>query len=268
MNVVGVSYRNEALRFAQKGEAAPRVDLADYLLGVKNTHVALGLGHSAWGAHRQLVSGFASRGVTSLLKMGRVADLSLAALNGSSIVGIDNPLGLADSDHRVLAATLGVEVISTRPGALRLSASLLDGSVLPIAGVNQGAVQDAEQSRGLGLQIVATDPAARLQFDSGVARSRFDNPAAPPLAPGPAPIAVQETTRDARYLDASYAVVRGASIGSATQMNLTVGFHHSRVDPLYRSVALPIAADVEQNSADLTASAGPATSQMSLQRSR
>ncbi|HLG54341.1 MAG TPA: hypothetical protein VI485_03355 [Vicinamibacterales bacterium] len=268
VNVVGVSYRNEALRFAQEGEAAPLVDLADYRVGLENSHVTLGLGHAAWGSHRQLASGFASRGATSLVKLGRVVDLSLAALNGSSIVGIDNPFGLADSSHRVVGATVGVEAVPARPGALRLSASILDGSVLALAGFNQAAVQDAERSRGVGLQIVATDPAGRLQLDSGFARSRFTNPTDPTLDLGFETVDVRETTRNARYFDASYAFVRGGSLGKATQANLTAAFHHSRVEPLYRSVALPITSDLDQNGADVSASIGPATSQVSYQRSR
>jgi len=267
VNVVGVSYRNEALRFAQEGAAAPLVDLANYHVGVEQGRVALGVGDSVWGTHRLLVNGFGSRGVTSLVKSGMV-DLSIAALNGSSIVGFDNPFGLAHSEHRVLGATFGVEALPARPGALRLSATLLDGSVLPMTDYNQGAVQDAEQSRGVGLQISATDPAGRLQVDSGFARSRFDNPFNPVLAPGLDTIEVQETTRNARYADASYAVVRGAAIGKATQANLTAAIHHSRVDPLFRSVALPLTSDLEQNGADVTGSLGPAASQVSYQRSR
>jgi hypothetical protein len=268
VNVVGVSYRNEALRFAQQGATAPLVDLANYRLGVQNGHVALGLGHTTWGSHRQLANAFPSRGLTSLLKLGPVVDVSFAALNGSSIVGIDNPFGLADSNHRVLGASVGVEAIPARAGALRITASILDGSVLPMASFNQGAVQDAEKSRGLGVQVGATDPTGRLQIDSGIARSRFTNPTDPGLSVGIDTIDVRETTRDARYLDASYAVVRGASIGKTTQTSLTAAFHHARVDPLYRSATLSLTSDVEQNGADVSASIGPATSQVSYQRSR
>jgi hypothetical protein len=267
LNVVGVSYRNEALRFAQQGETAPLVDLADYRLGVQHSHVTLGLGHTTWGSHRQLANGFASRGATSLLKLGTVVDLSLAALNGSSIVGIDNPFGLANANHRVLGASVGVEAVPTRRGALRVTASILDGSVLPTASFNQGAVQDAERSRGVGVQVAAADTAGRLQIDSGIARSRFTNPS-DPFDGGVETIDVQETTRDARYLDASYAIVRGATIGTSTQANLTAAFHHARVDPLYRGATLSLTSDVEQNGADVSASIGPATSQVSYQRSR
>lgn len=149
-----------------------------------------------------------------------------------------------------------------------MAASLLDGAVLPQTNVNQGAVRDPEESRGLGLRVTASDAASRFSLDAGLARSRFFNPADPTTPAGVNVVPTLETTRQARYLDASYALVQGARLGETALATVTAGVRHSRVDPLYRSVSLPIRADVEQNAVDLTAALGGFTSRGSYERSR
>jgi hypothetical protein len=64
-NYVGVSRREEALRFALEQSEAPRFDLADYLLLLRgNGGTQLAAGHVNFGRNRHLVNGFASRGFT------------------------------------------------------------------------------------------------------------------------------------------------------------------------------------------------------------
>ena len=266
--VVGVNYRPQALRYGTLADEAPLVDLGSYQITTGNRVVSLSAGHTTVGAHRQLLSGFASRGLTTTLRLGAVVDLSLAAVNGSTLVGLANPLGLGDGEHRIVQGTLGLELVPARRGALRVAASVMDGSVLPQTNVNQGAIRDAEQSRGVGVQVTASDPQARFQLDAGLARSRFFNPRDPFAPVGLAIVPVLETTRTARYLDASYALVQGAKLGATATASLTAAVRHSRVDPLYRSVALPVRADVEQNAVDVTAALGAFTSQFTFDRSR
>ena len=268
VQLIGVNTRSQALRFGELQDEAPMLDLGSYQVGVRNGVAALALGHGSFGAHRLLLNGFASRGLSGALQLGPVADVSLAAVNGSAIVGYGNPFGVGDGEHRVVNATVGLELVPTRRGALRVAASLMDGSVQAQSNFNQGAIRDAEESRGLGLQVTATDAAARFQLDAGFARSRFINPLDPLTPTGLAIVPVRETTRNARYLDASYALVQGASIGRQALASLTTGFRHSRVDPLYRSVALPVRADVEQNAVDVTAALGAFLSQFTWDHSR
>lgn len=260
--VVGVNFRPQALRFGTLDEEAPLVDLSAYQVGLRNRVVSLSAGHTAVGSHRLLLNGFASRGLTGALRLGPAVEVSLSAVNGSSLVGYGNLLGLGDSEHRVVDLTVGVELVPSRRGALRVDGSLMNGSILPLTNVNQGAVRDPEESRGLGLKVTASDAAARFQFDAGLARSRFVNPRDPTAPTGLAIVDVQETTRTARYLDVSYALVRGARLGEHATASLTTAFRHSRVDPLYRSVALPVRADLEQNAVDVTTALGAFTSQL------
>jgi hypothetical protein len=263
--MVGVDYAPQALRFSTLGDEAPLVDLGSYQVGVRNGTVSFNAGHTTIGGHKMLLNGFQTRGVAGSLRLGSVVDVSAAAANGSTIVGYDNLLGLADGQHRVLNGAVGVELIPSRRGALRVEGLVMNGSVLPITNVNQGAVQDPEESLGLGLQVRATDARARFVLDGGVARSRFTNPIDPQAPAGLAIVPVRETTRDARYLDVSYAFLQDAKLGAAATASLTTGYRHSRVDPLYRSVALPVRADLEQHAMDVTTALGAFKSQVTFE---
>jgi hypothetical protein len=265
--VVGVNTRAQALRFATLQDNAPLVDLSSYRVGIGNGMATVSAGQATVGTHRLLLSSFATRGLSGSVRFGPVADLSLSAVNGSSIVGYGNLLGFTNDDHRIVNTTLGLELIPARRGALRVDASLLRGSVQPVTNVNQGAIRDPEESRGIGVQVRGSDAQSRVRLDAGVARSRFTNPTEPLSIAGATAIAGRETTRDARYLDFSYAVVQGAKVGANTA-NVTTGFRHSRVEPLYRSVALPVRADLEQNAVDITTALGAYASQLTYEQSR
>ena len=136
--IVGTSHREEALRFKSIGAGAPLVDLAAYSIGLGQGAAGLSLGGLSAGSHRHLMNGFQGRGATASLALGRPGQLTLAAVSGSQIVGWDNPLGLDTAPTGSCWATLGLELEPARPGALRLEASLLQGSVLPLANYNQG----------------------------------------------------------------------------------------------------------------------------------
>jgi hypothetical protein len=266
--MVGVDCAPQALRYGTLRDDAPLVDLGSYQFGIRNSTVSFNAGHTTIGSHRMLLNGFQTRGVAGTLRLGRVVDVSAAAANGSTIVGYDNLFGLADGEHRVVNATVGLELVPSRRGALRVEGLVMNGSVLPITNVNQGAVRDPEESTGLGLQVRASDARARFVLDAGLARSRFTNPLDPQAPSGLAVVPVQETTRDARFLDVSYAFLQGAKLGETATANLTAAYRHSRVDPLFRSVALPVRADLEQHAVDVTTALGAFTSQVTFDASR
>ena len=255
-NAVGVSRDEQRLRFAEQGLEAPAVDLSDYLMELSRGPATLALGHTSFGGHRHLLNGFSSRGLTAGLKLGPAAQLGLAALNGSSPIGWSNPLGLSRSDHRIWSASLGVEMVPARPGALHLDATLMDGSVLPIAGVNQGVVNDAEESRGMGVQLAASDASQRVRLAAGVSRSRFLNPPDPLLSQGTAFVPVLPVSRSARYLEGTVQLLQSRPLGRLLAASLSAGFRHERVDPLYRSVTAQPRADWRQNVLETTAGLG------------
>jgi len=258
INILGVSYRKDAIRFNQEQDAAPLVDLADYTLNAERPGVGLSLGHVSFGTNRHLFDNTSTRGALARVRVGSRTDLALAALHGTPIVGWDNILGLAQPTHRVLGGTFGVELLAKRPGGLRLETSVLDGRLKPLTSVNFARVDDAEQSRGVGLRVVANDTGRRVQLDGGYSRSSFTNPADPLLARGAAVVQVMPETRDARYLDASFAVIQRKTI-MAMPANLTAVFRHERVEPLFGSVTANLRSDIQQNGLSIDGSLGPAT---------
>lgn len=256
INAVGASNRQQALRFGSEQDDAPKFDLADYVIRAESQRGALSVGHVSVGTDRHLINGFASRGIAFEAHGGPLS-AKLAALNGSSIVGWHNPLGLGQSGHRILAGEIGIDALANRAGTLQLNATFVDGSVLPVTGFNEGAIVDAETSRGVGLQLSASDPGGRLQLNGGFARSQYDDAEDVTITRGSSLVIIHQDTRDARYLDASLDVLRGLRLGETTVATLTTAFRHERVEPLFRSVAAFTQSDIQENAFDVTAAVGP-----------
>jgi len=243
-DVVGSSYRPEALRYALLGDKAPRIDLTGYSTKLHFGKTQLSAGSVSHGRERHLINEFASRGLSLSRPLSDRADVSVAAQNGTSIVGWDNFFGLNRRDHQIVSGTFGYDLLAKQPdrpsAKLRVEASVLSGSVLPLSNFNQGKVADAEKSRGGSLRVLAADAAERFHLDAGWARSRSFNPADPLLAQGNPTVGVRETTNDAHYLDVSYALLQNRALTADTKVNLQVSYQHERVAPLFRSVATDV----------------------------
>jgi hypothetical protein len=253
LDVAGSSYRNEALRFSQQGEAAPQIDLASYLMQFQAGKAKVQVGHIAFGANRHLINSFSSRGISITVPVTPRGDFSMAAMNGTSIVGWSNFVGLNRRKHQIFTGRLGFELLPKRPGALRVEGAALHGSLLPISNFNQGNITDAEQSKGLSFRLVASDAAQRLRLDAGYARSRFDNPTDFLLNQNFDTVSVGQATRDALYLDANYVLVRDLKLSETRRANLTLNYRLETIDPLFRSVAAFNQADRFQNQLELVA---------------
>jgi hypothetical protein len=264
--VVGVSHRPQALRFATLGRDAPAIDLSDYVLTWNQGDASFSLGHVGFGEQRHLIQGFNSRGTLFAYRPSERFGVSLAAVNGSSIVGWRNAVGLDEPDHRVLSATAGVEAFR-RPGALRMELTWLGASVLPQAGFNQGVVNDAEESRGVGLRILTGTAGRRLQLETGYARSRYENPFDPTLAQGDDLVPVEQETKDARYVQASAELLRDRKLFGTRTMTVGLTFRHERVDPLYQSIGAYVRPDMLQNQLDLSGTVAGVQLQASQARS-
>lgn len=265
--VFGASVREKALRFGQRGEGAPRIDLAEYAVTAAGGPAEVTVGHVRTGEQRHLIQSFGSRGAQATVGMGSRVSLSGAVTGGSRMVGWSDPVGATDPDHRVWNASLGIEAAPT-PGALRVDVGFMDGSVLPRSGFDRGAVVDAETSRGMGVRVRARGLDRRLTLDAGFARSSFDNPDDPTLSQGVDLVEVERESADARYLDASVALLRGLAVGAGRTASLSVGVRHERVDPLYRSVGARVRSDVLRNEVEVRADVAHASVRASLASSR
>jgi hypothetical protein len=267
-NMLGASRREEALRFSLRPANAPRYDLADYRFTIKAGDASLTMGHTGYGASRHLISGFSSRGLSAAWSRGGT-QLSAATLNATSIVGWDHLIGMNNGNHRVFAAGLGREIVVSRPGLMRIDATVMDASRLPHTGFTQGAVVDAETSTGGSVQVSAASAGQRLRLTSGVSKSTFDVPARDgQLAGDSTLVPLLRKSRSARFLEAGVVPVQGVTIPGLGQAILSIGVRHERVDPLYRSVTAPAQADRQQEGIDANANAGPVSIQMAVGRAR
>ena len=252
-NYIGVTRREQALRFTTRGQAAPMFDLSDYALSASASSFRASVGHITFGDSRHLVSGLAARGAAVSFDHGPTS-LRVGAFSGSAEVGWSNLVGLERPKNRVYGASIGQEMFAAHPGSLRLDLTLLDGSRSPTTSFTQSAVVDAQRSAGSSLQLTAALPNQRLRAVAGYSRSRFENPANDPqlrsdsITRRPTPV-----TRGARFVEVSGVVLENAHILGAPA-SMTLGFHDERVDPLYGSVAATVAADRRQDVADATLS--------------
>ncbi len=259
LNVTGVSFQQEALRFGTLQEEAPKVDLAGYGVEIQKGWAKVALGQVSFGTQKHLMSSFGSRGVVLTLSPGKVVSLKVGAMNGSSIVGWDNFLGLATADHQMRSATLGFELFPSRPGGFRLELSALDGSLQPVSGFTQGAIQSAEKSQGGAASLLFSDAAQRLRIEAGFARTRFQAAPDPQLEEGLTVRPIPDKTRNARFADVTVTPFPTIAVSPTTQATFSVVFRHERVDPQYRSVAAFAQADRLQNGFDVNGMVGPLT---------
>jgi hypothetical protein len=258
--VVGVSYQPEALRFGALADSAPRMDLSSYSFKVSAGRASALVGHLSFGRSRHLINGFASRGVSATAPLGSRGDVSFMVANGTSIVGWSNPLGVNNGAHRIIAGSVGVELVAGRPGGLRVEGTLLDGSLDTATGYTQRAITDTETSRGMSGRVIAADRRNRMRIDAGYTRSRFTNPFDPLLSQGTPVVPAQESAQNARYLDTAFDLVQNAGKG-ALQTSVTALFRNERVDPLFRSVGGSTQADRDENAFEVQARVGEATVQ-------
>ncbi|MCB1037319.1 MAG: hypothetical protein KDD47_26045, partial [Acidobacteria bacterium] len=266
MNVVGVTDRQKALRFSQDGPEAQKIDLSQYSVDVSRGRGRFSLGHLSYGRGRNLIESFNSRGLSLEVPLGSWGQAGLGVLNGSSIVGWDNFLGIDDRRHQLVAGHLAVEVVPDQPGRLHLLVSALDGSVLPLAGFNQGVVNDSEESRGWALEVASAAFSNRLRFSGGYTESRFDNPSDPLLDPGFDLVPVETETRGARFSDLAFDLFQNR--GRKHPTTLTLAWRHREVEPQFRSVGAFAQADRRENTGELMLASGPISFQLSVSGSR
>ena len=265
-NFIGVSKYEQALRFNEKGFDASKMDLSDYLVQLTDGNQNLSLGHINFGQNRFLISGFNSRGVMYSNKYleQNVLDFSIAAMNGSNIVGYENITGLTeDSNHRVTAASFGYEFVKSRPGALRVEMTYMDASVLPVVNFDTGEIPDAEKSSGYGIHVSGTTESGTLTGQITYASSRYTNPTDPFLFQNDDVVAVKEQTDSARYAEINYEIFRSEADDQGNSYSITATLSHERVDPLYKSLAAFASADTQTNTAALSIQLGQIGMQIS-----
>lgn len=256
VQVVGSSVRQEALRFGQRFDDAPKVDLAEYLLSLRHRDSAFELGHLSVGNHPLLVSYLSSRGMAFSQRVGPRVDFRAAAVAGQQVTGYSRLLGVDFDDNQVTLASLGFSPLESRPDALRLEFSWMDAERPSQSGFNIGQVTDAERSRGLGLRLSAQTPGRRVGGELAWARSRYVNPDDPLLSFGQALVPVVEESNGAWSASTRIALLQNHRIGENRSANVSLNASFQRVDPLYRSLGAFVQPDLQQLTVSLSGQLG------------
>lgn len=249
-SLVGNSVRTQALRFGQRGNDAPKVDLADWRvdLGIGDTEFSAG--HLRVGTHPLLINSLSSRGVDMNQPLGERVDLHAAAVAGRQSTGFERLLGVDFDDNRVMLATLGVSPLQQHPDSLRLEFSWMDAERPSRPGFSIGEVADSERSRGAGLRLRARSPGGRVSGEIGWARSRYVNPEDPLLSQGDTLVPVVEESNAAWQASTRLALLQNRQLGGR-RANATLNLAFERVDPMYRSLGAFVQPDRQQFSATL-----------------
>jgi hypothetical protein len=258
-DLVGTSFRKEALRFGQLQQDAPLVDLANYSMQFQAGKTKVTVGQLSFGSNQFLINNFSSRGVSVVMPLSSRLDVGLAAMNGTNVVGWSNFFGVDKRDHQFVTGTAGFEFKPEHRGELRFELSILDGRLQPLSGFNQGNINDVERSQGAGVRLLGADPTQRWRFDSGFTRSRFSNPADPLLNQGFNVVQVRTAIANAQYFDGVFNILQNAKLSDSKRATIGVTYKYSSVDPLFKSVAAPVQADRLQNEFGLTANIGDVT---------
>jgi hypothetical protein len=266
-NLVGVSRREEALRFREMEGEAPRLDLSRYQLRLTSPQVGLHAGHLSAGTLPDLIRGYSARGVEVAARPTEGLEVSFSALQGSGTVGWSPLLGLGDPGHRLLTARLGGDLLQNRPGRLLLEGHALDGSRLARSSFGRGEIRDTESSRGFGFRLQGATPRERFRMEVTLARSRFNNPPDARVSPEVLALSRPDEAKNALRMEAGLVMVEGVELPRGLRGAIRAGYRWGQVDPLYRSVGSFVRADQMENALDLQGSAGPVALRYTLDRS-
>jgi len=256
-NLAGSTEQTQALRYAQKGNDAYHLDLANYLVegGFRDTRFALG---QITVSGNPLVAGsIANRGLLVTQKINERMDVAISSQNGSTIVGFDRFFGIYDSRNNFTAATLGFEVVPERPRALRVEVSFLDANLKPLQSINASQILSTEQSQGIGVHVLGNSADNRLSGDFAYGLSRYESHADEFTPPTPA------RTKSAYIAELGYTFLQNLEVRPSWPMTLSAKARREYAQPLYRSLAAGISSDYEQDA--LTVNTNVAAAQGTLQ---
>ncbi len=239
----GSTFKERTLQFGTLGREAPDIDLSSYLTNFKLGNAKFSLGHTSFGNNRHVVNSFSSRGLSVSIPINKRFDISGGIVNGTSVLGIGNFLGVAKVRHQVQGATFGTEFFPKRQNAMRLEITGFNGYLQALNSVGERRVVDAEQSRGIGFRFITSDKTERFKVETGYALSRFFNPRDTTLDPDGNAVPLPASMRSAYYIDSTNQIIKDLKLTKNKSLNLTAGFRLEYVEPLYRSLGASPSAD-------------------------
>ena len=236
-NIVTASRREAALRFGEKENDAPKVDLSEYVVSAVKGKTTVQLGHISQGENPLLVDNLSNRGLQIKHKITDRVSIGLATQSGREITGSDHILGFTKSKNRISTFTVGVDLLK-REGGAKLEVSYIKGSTLAESNFDEGQVPTAEKNTGYGLRLTTTSESGKLTTDTAFARSKYTNPTDETLEfNGEALVDVKETTSNAFFTNIGYQFLNEKELSKTISMDLSVNLRYAQTDAEYKSLA-------------------------------
>jgi hypothetical protein len=238
--VSGSGSRSDAVHDpSARGAASPQVDL----VGLD----AVAVVDSAWGRsqirfgevtlspHPLLAPALGRRGISVTQQFNERFDFTLGVQAGSPLSGSRNLSGIEDDASRQATARIGIELLTARPGGLRVEFGSFDGDVRPrpaaLTALGLPALApdyfEAQRSRGWGWRVVGASADGRWQGEFNTALSR--------LQTDDGRIRSDSGARRARSASLSWHAVQAALIAD-TATDLALSWRHDDSQALYQSL--------------------------------
>ncbi|MCW8997364.1 MAG: hypothetical protein OQK04_01430, partial [Kangiellaceae bacterium] len=246
INLLAVSNREQAVRFAQENQNASKLDLADYQVSMKRSNHRLILGHTNFGNNPLLIDGLSRRGLSWQFASESNVTFNGALLSGTDIVGFDNFTGLADHDEQfVNAFGFGFTTFADSRISLRVEGTFLDAERKPIGNLGIGEIASAEKSRGIGLKFTASDQENLLSSELIIGLSHYSNPQDESLSFGDELVELETSSALAYNFNLSYVLLKQWQTPWHTPFSLTINASKNKAEPFYQTLAAFVQANVE-----------------------
>ncbi len=267
-NIISASNREAALRFEEKQNNAPKIDLTEYIVTAVKGKTKVQLGHISQGDHPYLVDNISHRGLTVQRNITDRLSFDVSAQSGREISGYNHFLGFTTSKSKITTAKLGYELLK-REGGARLEFSYLKGNTIAESNFDEGQVPTAEESSGYGFRLTTNSESGKLTTDSAFARAKYTNPTNDTLEfNGENLVDVKATTNNAYYTNIGYKLLSNHKISNDITTDLAVNLRYSLIEAEYQSLAAAPNPDEEIKEFGISGQIGSVGYQATYSRSR
>ena len=236
-NIVTTSRREAALRFGEKENNAPKVDLSEYIVTAVKGKTSVSLGHISQGNHPLLVDNLSNRGLMIQRQVTDRVSVGVSTQSGREITGSDHILGFTKSNNRISTFTVGVDLLK-REGGAKLEVSYITGKTVAESNFDEGQVPTAETNSGYGLRLTTNSESGKLTTDTAFARSTYNNPTDQTLEfNGETLVDVKETSNNAFYTSIGYQVFSEKELSKTISADLSINVRYAETDSEYQSMA-------------------------------
>ena len=275
INAFAVSDREQAIQFANRGQEASKLDIADYSININKGNHQLVVGHTSYGSNSLVIDNVSRRGISwqyqnqDEQKNENELSFNGAILSGSDIVGYQNLLGLSDhSQQFVNSLGFGFKFLNDSRISLRLEGNYVDAEKLSLSDFGTSEITSAEKNQAIGMRLIAMDSDGRFDANLTLGISRYTNPDDPELNSGEQLVELNTENAIAHNLNLSYILLQDWQTPWGTSSNVTLTANHSSTEPLYQTLTAFVQANLRNKMLGANFQFGQVSGNLAVQNSR